>query len=214
MIKILLASSRPLIRSGIRTTLATQEDLTLVGESTNSYEAKQQSREFKPDLLLLDLDIPGLSLIEIMVYLHQHCREVKVLVLASDMLHARALIATGIAGYVLKEEPTEVLARAIGIVAQGDTWFSRSVVVQLTHVKDDPVQIENLPLTKQERKILVMIAKGWNNNRIAAELCLAKQTVRNYISRIYPKLSVSSRAEAIVWTQRWGLVREQSDQSR
>lgn len=184
--------------------------MALLGESTNSYEAKQQSREFKPDLLLLDSDIPGLSLAEIMVYLHQHCPEVKVLVLASDVLHARALIATGIAGYVLKEEPTELLVRAICIVAQGDTWFSRSVVDQLIHVEEeDAVQIENLPLTKQEREILVMIAKGWDNTRIAAELCLAKQTVRNYISRIYPKLSVNSRAEAIVWTRRWGLVREQ-----
>lgn len=209
MIKILLASNRPLIRAGIRATLATKEDLTLVSESTNCHEAKQQSREFEPDLLLLDLDMPSFSLAEFMVYLHQHCLKVRVLLLASDAIHARALIATGVAGYVLKEEPTEVVVRAIYIVAQGDTWFSRSVIGQLVQVQDEPVQIENLPLSNQERKILVMIAKGWDNTHIAAELCLAKQTVRNYVSRIYPKLSVRSRTEAIVWARRWGLVKEQ-----
>lgn len=208
MTQILLASNRPLIKSGIRATLATQEDLTLVGESINCQQAKQLSREFEPNVLLLDLDMPSLDLAELMVYLHQHCPKVRVLVLASDMVHARASIATGVAGYVLKEEPTEVLLRAVCVVAKGDTWFSRSVLEQLVQVEDDPAQIDNLPLTNQEKKVLAMIAKGWDNNRIAAELCLARQTVRNYASRIYPKLLVSSRVEAILWARKQGLVEE------
>lgn len=207
MIRILQASDCPLLLIGIRTVLDTQEKLKLVGEATNSDEAKQLSQELNPDLLLLDLDmISALPTKKVNEYREQYS-EMKVLVLSANEVYVQELIAAGVTGYVLKEEAVEVIVRAISSVAGGDIWFSRAIIEKLVQGREsDPVPIENTLLTKREQQILSMIAEGRSNAHIAAKLCLAKQTVRNYASRIYIKLSVSSRAEAIVWAREHGIV--------
>jgi DNA-binding NarL/FixJ family response regulator len=207
-IHVLLADDHPLIRAGIRSILAAESDLTLVGEATTGDEAQRLCQELQPEVLLLDLQMPGLPPSEIVSYLREHCPSVSVLILTAydDNAYVHDLAGSGIVGYVLKDEAPEAVVQAIRTVVQGGTWFSRSVIEKLIRLEtDEPVQeAEELSLTGREQQILSMMAQGWDNARLAVELNLAKQTVRNYVSRIYTKLGVSSRAEAIVWARKHG----------
>jgi len=205
IIRVLLADDHPLVRSGIRATLVAERDLTLVGEATDGHEAQRLGRELKPDVLLLDLSMPGPRPAEMVDYLREHCPEVRVLVLTAydDDAYVRSVMAAGVVGYVLKDEMPETVVRAIRAVVQGDTWFSRPIVEKMAQMEDK--RAEESSLTERERQILGMMAQGWDNAHIAAELCLAEQTVRNYVSGIYKKLQVRSRAEAIVWARERGL---------
>ncbi len=105
----------------------------MVGEAADGYEAQRLSRELEPDVLLLDLNMPGPSAFETVAYLHEHCPQVKVVMPAAydDDTYVHGLVAAGVAGYVLKDEIEEAVVRAIRTVTQGDTWFSRSVVEKL-----------------------------------------------------------------------------------
>lgn len=209
MIRVLIADKYSLVRAGIRATLTEEKDFRLVGEAINSNEAQHLSQKLKPDVLLLSSNITGSTLTETLIYLRDHCSEVKVLVLTIwDELYSHALVKDGVVGCVLQDEETEILVNAIRTVAQGHTWFSQPIVKKLTQGETYiQTQIQETTLTKREREVLEMIAQGWDNFRIAAELCLAEQTVRNYVSRIYDKISVSSRSEAVVWAMKHNLGR-------
>jgi DNA-binding NarL/FixJ family response regulator len=112
-------------------------------------------------------------------------------------------------GYLIKGEPGETILAAVREAARGETgFFSRSVACRLADLCRDDAAQENEGLTARERELLALMTRGWDNARIAKELCLARQTVRNYSSHLYARLGVSSRAEAIVWARERGLMRD------
>ncbi len=199
---VLLAEAHPLIRIGLRTILNTESDMIVVAETTTGYDTQQKINDLHPDVLLLDAHLPGPSPKEMMDYVNKHHPKLKVLIMAesvADVLLHQWLTA-GISGYVLKNELPETIIRAIHVVIAGDTWFSRAIVKQLTNFETLGAYRDKMAyLTKRERHVLDLIAQGWDNTRIATQLDLAEQTVRNCTSRIYKKLGVSSRAEAIIW---------------
>jgi DNA-binding NarL/FixJ family response regulator len=207
-IRVLLADDHPLVRAGIRTTLNADGSVTLVGEATNGYEAQHLGKELRPQVLLLDLNMPGPKPTQTVAYLREHCPEVRVVALTAydDDAYVRGLVSAGVAGYVLKDEATDTVMRAIHAVVQGDTWFSRHIVERLARIGDKQSSDGNL--TDRERELLEMVAQGLDNAHIGAKLSLADQTVRNYLSRIYTKLGVNSRAEAIVWARERGMARD------
>ncbi len=121
--------------------------------------------------------------------------------------YVRGLMGAGVAGYVLKDEATEVVVSAVRTVVRGGTWFSRPVAEKLARMEtSEAAQVEVSDLTDREREILRLMAEGKDNAGIAAELNLAEQTVRNYVSRIYTKLGVDTRVQAVVWARERGLV--------
>lgn len=200
-IRVLLAEKNSLVKAGICSTLNAETDLILVGETTNIYEAQQLSQKLKPDILLLSNSLSGSKLPEIMAYLYEHCSDVKVVILSGfDNLYKQDLLASGAMGCLLKDEDTTTLVRAIRTIAKGHTWFSQTTLEKIVQQEiNNSTKSSQLNLTAREKTLLGLIVRGWNNARIATELCLAQQTVRNYTSRIYSKLSVNSRSEAIVW---------------
>ena len=116
-------------------------------------------------------------------------------------------MVAGVAGYMLKDEATEAVVEAIRTIMRGASWFSHTVVEKLisTRTSSDPL----LQLTERERQVLEHLAHGYSNALIAQKLHLAEQTVRNYLSRIYRKLNVSNRTQAIIWARGRGLVQKQ-----
>ncbi len=207
-IRVLLADDHPLVRAGIRATLAAEEDLVLVGEAADGNAVRQLCHTCEPDVLLLDLNMPGPPGVQTVVYLREHLPQIKVLVLTAydEDAYVRRLVGAGAVGYILKDEAPEVVVRAIRAVMRGDAWFSQAVAEKLLQPPGQALPVGGVELTAREREMLCMIAQGRDNARLGEALGLAEQTVRNYVSRLYSKLGVQSRAEAIVWARERGLI--------
>ena len=207
-IRVLLADDHPLVRSGIRATLAEETDICVVGEATNGEEAVALCESHAPDVVLLDLSMPGPTPLVTIAELAKAHRGVRVLVLTAydDDAYVHGVVRAGVAGYLLKDEATEALVSAIHAVVKGGTWFSRAVVHKMFTPPSEERGLDDrvLELTARERELITAIGRGWNNRRIAAEFDLAEQTVRNYVSRIYDKLGLRSRAEVVVWARKNG----------
>lgn len=208
-IRILLADDHPFVRAGIRATLTEESDFAVVGEAETGYETQQLFQELQPDVVLLDLNMPGPSAVETVTYLRKKHPNTKVIILTAydDEAYIRGMMGSGVDGYILKDEAPETVVQAIRMVLVGGKWFSNSIVEILTQPAGDNNAItpKDAGLTRREWQLLEMLAQGWSNAHIAAELQLADQTVRNYISRLYDKLCVETRAEAIVWAVKYGL---------
>lgn len=203
-IRVLLADDHPAIRAGIRTTLETEDDLVVVGEASDGDMAQQLVYELKPDVLVMDLNMPGSTAVETLACLRERCPHVRVLVLTAydDDAYVRGMIVAGAAGYVLKEEAMDAVVRAVRTVAEGDNWYSRAVVEKLAAATRPGRTQEGDPsLNDMELQTLELIGQGWDNGHIAVRVKLARQTVRNYTSVIYSKIGVSTRMEAVVWAR-------------
>lgn len=201
-IRIVLADDHPLIRSGLCSRLVAEPDIVVVGEAADGDEAQQWCRSHRVDVLVLDLHMPGPRASNTVAFVREHSPETRVLVLTAydDDAYVRGLVGAGVAGYLLKDEAPDTLVQAVRTVARGGTAFSRSVLAVLTHSvrQNSP---SDPPLSERERQLLDLLSRGWDNARLAQELRLGEQTVRNYLSRLYSKLGVRTRSEAIVWAR-------------
>jgi DNA-binding NarL/FixJ family response regulator len=209
-IRVLLADDHPLVRAGIRATLLAEGGVELVGEATTGDEAQQLCRELAPDVLLLDLNMPGPAPVELMALLREACPVTRVLVLTAydDDAYVRAVAGAGAAGYVLKDDATEALVRAIRAVMQGDTWFSHTIMERLVRgdPRPAPPTAEAPPLTNRELEVLHLVVDGKTNQEIAIVLGISTKTVEKHLGEIFTRLGVASRVEAAVQAVRGGLV--------
>lgn len=205
-IRVFIADNHPLIRTGIRAIIESAADLIVVGECADASEIIQHCADLRPDVIVLDLHIPGLSSDDTIAQLRTACADTKILVLGAmeDDAHVRSFVQAGVSGYMLKDEATESVIFAVRAVAYGGTWFSRAVIEQLIQPACAEHVATTTNLTPQEEYLLGLIAHGLSNAQIAAESGLAEQTVRNYTSRLYRKLGLASRSEAIVWAKDHG----------
>lgn len=202
MVRILLADDHPLIRSGLHMTLEQEQDFIIVGEAVTGSEAFQLCQQLSPDILLLDLSMPGPSPSTTVHLILDNCSGVKIIMLTAyeDEVYVRNLVRLGVAGYILKDEAPETLIRAIRAALEGDTWYSRRVIDILAKPNtESPNANNNFTLTERENEVLHLLAKGYTNTQIAESLAIAEGTVKNHIVNIYQKLDLHSRAEAVAW---------------
>jgi DNA-binding NarL/FixJ family response regulator len=216
-ISVIFADHHPLVRTGVRATLALEKDLELVGEAQNGQEALTLIKAHRPDVFLFYLNTPGLHPLETVQTVQGISSHTKLVVLAppQEATLIYPMVRAGIAGYLLEHESTDVLVGAIRTVYQGGNCFSKEVLAKLAQKPEEMVRSAVVAdLTDRELSILFLVAEGKTNHAIAKELSLAEQTVRNYVSRIYDKVNLHSRSELIVWTREQGLMLERQPSRR
>lgn len=208
-IRVLLADDHPLLRTGLRAALAPEDDIALVGEAADGREAQRLAQELQPDVLLLDVSMPGPPAFETVAHVREHCPATKVLIVTAydNPALIQGMLAAGVAGYLLKDEPNAVVVQAIRIVAQGGTWVSRPVLEVLVQPKSAGAVEEEAPaLTDQELDVLRLMVTAKGDAEIGQALNLSERTVRRYLRSVYNKLGVHTRVEAAVRAVQLGLV--------
>jgi DNA-binding NarL/FixJ family response regulator len=202
-VRVLVADDHPVFRDGIRAMLEATPGTEVTGEATTGEEAVVLAGEQQPDLILMDVQMPGINGIEAtrrIVTAHPHIRVLIVTMFEDDPSVFMAMRA-GARGYVLKDATKEELRRAIAAVGNGEAIFSPAIAARLIAYFARPPALlsESLfpELTARERSILEHMAAGESNSAIASRLSLSTKTISNYVSSILNKLQVADRAEAI-----------------
>lgn len=210
-LRVLLVDDHQLFRSGIRALLARQPDIEVVGEAADGLDGVQQARQFSPDVVLLDLHMPGASGREVVKTLSEELPDTRVLMLtvsedAEDLL---GTLQAGAAGYLLKNIDAEYFVDAIRRAAAGDSVISPEMtgklVAGLKRGGGVPPREEHEQLSPREREILVALARGESNKAIAREFDLAESTVKIHVQNILRKLGLRSRVQAAVYAVEHGV---------
>lgn len=200
-IQVLLVDDHDIVRLGLMTLLNDQPDMEVIGEASTSLEAIQESERLKPDVVLMDIRLPGEGGIEATRQITSRFADIKVVMLTSfadDDLVVRAINA-GATGYVLKQVGNEELIRAVRAAARGESLLDSSTTARLlAHVrKADRLAQEDAfrDITDREMDVLLYLAKGKTNAEIAFLLHLSEKTVGNYVANMFMKLQVNNRIE-------------------
>ncbi|MES2019086.1 MAG: response regulator [Pseudomonadota bacterium] len=204
-IRVLLVDDHSLFRSGIRSLLQRHADFAVVGEAADGVEGIKRAKQLKPDVVLLDLHMPGMSGVETLQLMHQDCPDTAIIMLTvseeSEDL-GRAMRA-GAQGYLIKNIETDYLLRAIRRAAAGDTVVAEALtgklVAQLQAGQAERPVSDLDKLTPREKDILACLALGESNKFIARKLDLAESTVKIHVQNVLKKLKLSSRVQAAVY---------------
>jgi DNA-binding NarL/FixJ family response regulator len=210
-LRVLIADDHPLFRNGMRALLATDPETEVVGEATTGEEAIEMVAALQPDVILMDLQMPGINGIEAtrrILHTSPHIRILVVTMFEDDHSVFTAMRA-GARGYLLKGASPDEVLRAIAAVGSGEAIFSPSIATRLIDffANLQPTALpQALPeLTEREHEILTLIAQGQSNAAIAKLLGLSAKTVSNYVSNIFSKLQVVDRAQAMLRARQAGL---------
>ncbi|MGG1674515.1 response regulator [Neobacillus sp. NRS-1170] len=196
MIKIVIAEDQQMLLGAFGSLLNLEEDMEVVGKASNGEEAVSLVKKFKPDVCIMDIEMPGKSGLEAAEELKGlGCKVIILTTFARTGYFQRALKA-GVSGYLLKDSPSDELAGSIRSVMAGRRIYAPELM--------DDVYGEENPLTDREKEVLELVADGKNTKEIAEELSIKTGTVRNYISIILDKLEVKNRIEAITQSKEKG----------
>ena len=221
-IGILIADDHLFYREGVRSLLSGVPDVEIVGEASNGAEAVQLASRLNPDVILMDLKMPGMSGIEATHAILKSQANVGILIVTmfDDDDSVFAMMRAGARGYILKDADQNELLRAIHSVHSGEAIFSPTIARRManffaTHPKESstarPNTSESFPdLTDREQEILELIAQGQNNSAIANRLSLSLKTVQNYVSNILNKLQAADRVEAMLKAREAGLGKKEA----
>jgi len=208
-IRLLIADDHPVFRYGLKALLESEPGFEIVGEASNGEEAVKLARELQPDVILMDITMPGLNGIEATSQVLAESPDLGILMVTMvDDASMFAAMRAGARGYLLKGSEGDETIRAIHTVASGGAIFSPSIADRLISyfVHSSSPGSEVFPeLTAREFEILSLMAKGLTNNAIAERLFLSPKTVRNQVSTIFSKLNVADRGGAIVVAREAGL---------
>lgn len=213
-IRVLVADDHAVLRSGMKLLINSQPDMQVIGEAGNHDEALRRSRELKPDVLTLDLTMPGISgakVIESLSHETPTITRVVVLTMHDDPAYFRVAMAAGASGYVVKQSADSELLDAIRSVAKGKTYTQ----VKLSDSAGPPPLMAGSPkeptnlirtLSEREREVLTMVAQGHTNQAVADRLVLSVKTVESYRARLMTKLGLRNRAELTQLAMEAGLL--------
>jgi DNA-binding NarL/FixJ family response regulator len=207
-VRVLLVDDHPIVREGLRAVLEEEGDLEVAGEAASGDEALARAGALAPDVVLMDLVMPGLPALEAIRRLRAASPAAQVLVLTTfvDERQVHGALEAGAIGYLLKDVARGDLVRAIRAAAAGRPWLhpeAQRLLVQ--RVVARPVVAAHDALTPRERDVLALVARGRSNKQIAAALHLSEGTVKGYVSTVLEKLGVDDRTQAALYAVKHGL---------
>jgi DNA-binding NarL/FixJ family response regulator len=216
VIRAIVAEDQAVVRAGFVSLLATQDDIEIVGEAEDGAEAVRIAAERRPDIALLDIRMPGMNGIEAArrILATPGCASTKVLMLTTFGLdeYVYDSLAAGASGFLLKDATFPELLHAVRVVAGGEALLAPAVTKRLiaTFARHRPrVVVDPAPLrdlTARETEVLVLIARGLSNAEIAAALSVTDHTVKTHINRLFGKMNLRDRAQAVILAYETGLV--------
>jgi DNA-binding NarL/FixJ family response regulator len=208
MINVLITDDHRLVRQGLNQILSSEPDINVVGEAADGEEACLKVRLLKPDVVLMDISMPGMNGVEATLLLKASAPETSVIILT---MHQREdlvfqALKAGAKGYFLKETDSQELIEAIRLIHAGgvmlDSDIANQLIEEFRRLKEPGEHEEVLHLTARERDILELLSQGADNARIAKALSISEKTVRNRLSGIFDKLHVNNRTEAALFAQK------------
>ena len=210
IIKVLIADDHPVVRKGLQTCLGRQGNIRLVGEAADGDEALRKTRQLSPDVVLMDISMPGMNGLAVTEVVRKELPQIKVLILSvhSNKDYIFRVIQAGAHGYVSKEAPPEEVLRAIESVHEGEPFFSEEIARAALNEfvssggKKEPFS----QLTSREREVLVLIAEGQSNKEIADRLGIGVRTIETHRERIMRRLNIHSVAGLTKYAIANGLV--------
>ena len=210
-IRILIADDHALLRQGIRNFLSLESDFEIIGEAADGEETIRRASELRPDILLLDINMPKGNGIEVATRLRETHPEIRILALTihDDENYMMKMIQSGAAGYLLKDVEPSMMVQAIRRVHAGESFVEPSLTAKLFLGITDreaqkpapqaPGMSESDKLSAREIEVLRLIGRGMSNAEIARELYLSEKTVKNHLTNIFRKIQVSDRTQAVLF---------------
>ena len=205
-IRIVIAEDHRLFREGLRSILKDDKSLEIVGEAVNGLQAINVVSDLKPDVVLLDITMPVMDGIQVIPVIRQKSAGTKVLMLTASKDEGKVLksLQAGAKGYLSKDTSTSSLIKAIKVVHKDQLWVQRKLVARFFNGdfvgdlgKEDRQDKAKANLTPREQDILLLLTKGFTNKEIANDLFISEKTVRNHLTKVFRKLNVNRRIEAI-----------------
>jgi DNA-binding NarL/FixJ family response regulator len=212
-IGVLVVDDHDLFRVGLVTLLARTEGLEVVGQASGGRMAVRLAAELRPDVILLDLRMPGVEGPAVIreIVANEPSARVVVLTVVADEVEIAAAVSAGACGYVLKDTAVDEVVEAIRAAASGNAWLSpRAARALLDHVQRTGAHVESVAkleaeLSSRELEVLHLLARGMDNGEIAAALFISPRTAKNHVSSILNKLGVSNRVKAAIYAVRHGI---------
>lgn len=204
-IRVVLADDHLIVREGLRLILSSDPELQVVGQAADGPETLEAVRKFNPDLLLLDVDMPRMTGLEVLKTLSENDSPLKCLLLTASIENSQIIEALqlGARGVIRKETPARVLLQCIHSVNEGKYWLGQSAFSDLVKGLETigPSTTENTKfgLTARELKVIGAVLEGDTNKAVAERLSISEQTVKNHLTNIFNKLGVSSRLELVLF---------------
>jgi DNA-binding NarL/FixJ family response regulator len=200
-IRVILADDHPIVRTGIRNLLSKTEDIVIIGETGTGADAIRLVNELNPEVLLLDMEMPGLEGVDVARRLHSSKSSVRILALSAydDRQYIQELLEQGASGYLTKDEAPDTIVDAVRGVARGEQgWLSRKIAAKMSiWIRDDDQDPRKL--TMREIEVLRLLAQGLTNMEIADRLVISPRTVNAHLTSIYSKLEVTGRSAATLF---------------
>lgn len=215
MIRILLVDDQAIVREGLRSMLSPEPDMVVVGEASDGNEALRLTTELAPDIVLMDVRMPGVDGIAALRALKRASLRSSVIMvtLYDDPDYLLRAVSAGAAGYILKDCSRDELVRAVRLTAEGGAIVAPSMMPQLLHQMSQMMASESqaicspaAELTERELQVLRLMAEGLTNQQIGEQLYLSPTTVKTHVQNILQKMMVSDRTQAAVYAIRCGLI--------